>query len=262
MINRIIILGAGNVAFHFCKAATIAGFEIIQIYSRNLQTASQLAQMAGCTSINKIDEINPDADAYIFAMNDDADIKIAKKIKINSDKIMIHTAGSLSMDIFKEKTSNHGVFYPFQTFSRNAKLDFSEVPFCLEASNKETLEQLIKMSSRLKCKHYIIDEEQRKVLHLSGVFACNFMNHCITIGEKILEKSNIDKDILNPLIKQSFEKIVEYGAFDSQTGPARRKDKETIQKHIDFLKIDEILSDIYSLMSKNILETYNGKNEN
>lgn len=262
MINRIIILGSGNVAFHFCKAATIAGLEIIQIYSRNSQTASQLAQIANCSSISKIEEINSNADAYIFAMNDAADVETAKIININPGKIMIHTAGSLSMNIFKEKTSNYGVFYPFQTFSRNAKLDFSQVPFCLEASNKETLEQLIKLSSRLRCKHYIIDEEQRKVLHLSGVFACNYMTHCITIGEKILEKEGIDKNILNPLIKQSFDKIIEYGAYDSQTGPARRNDKETIQKHVDFLKNDEILSDIYSLMSKNISRTYNEEHEN
>jgi predicted short-subunit dehydrogenase-like oxidoreductase (DUF2520 family) len=259
MINRIIVLGSGNVAFHFCKAATIAGVEILQIYSRNLHTASQLAEMTGSVATDKIGEITPDADAYIFAMNDDADVKVASEIIINTDKIMVHTAGSLSMNIFKDKTENYGVFYPFQTFSRNAKLDFTEVPFCLEASNKDTLNQLVRLTERLRCKHYIIDEEQRKVLHLSGVFVCNFMNHSITIGENILKESGIDKSILKSLIKQSFDKVLSQGAYDSQTGPALRKDIETIQKHLDFLENNKLVSEIYTLMSSSISQTYNSK---
>ena len=259
MINRIVVLGSGNVSFHFCKAATIAGLEIIQIYSRNQNTASQLAEMAGAKAIDNIKDIIDDADAYIFAMNDEADVKVANELTISSGKIMVHTAGSLSMSIFKNKTENYGVFYPFQTFSRNAKLDFTEVPFCLEASNKETLNQLIKLTERLRCKHYIIDEEQRKVLHLSGVFVCNFMNHCITIGENILNESGIDKSILKSLIKQSFEKVVSQGAYDSQTGPALRKDNETIHKHLYFLENNKLLSEIYTLMSSSISQTYNSK---
>lgn len=259
MVNKIVILGSGNVAFHFCKAASISGLEIIQIFSRNLETASQLANMAGCKFTNNIEDLDNKADLFLFAMTDEANLKIIKSLKPFHDKIMVHTAGSLSMNIFQDKTENFGVFYPFQTFSKNAKIDYSEIPICLEASNKTTLNKLIKLSEKLKAKHFLISEEQRKIIHISGVFACNFMNHCVSLGENILETNKIDKEILKALLRQSFEKILNNGAFVSQTGPAVRKDFETIEKQLNFLNEKELLSDIYKLMSKSIEETY--KNE-
>ncbi|NLB86159.1 MAG: DUF2520 domain-containing protein [Bacteroidales bacterium] len=256
MINKIVILGSGNLAFHLCKALSMAGIEISQIFSRNLETASQLADMAGCTFTNEINKIDTSADTFLFAMTDEANLKIIKQLKPYPDKIMLHTAGSLSMNVFEGKTENYGVFYPFQTFSKNAKLDFSEVPLCLEASNKQTLNKLIKLSEKLRCKYYIINEAQRKVIHISGVFACNFMNHCISLGENILEENKIDKNILKALLKQSFEKLITNGAFASQTGPAVRQDYETMDKQIQFLKTNKTLLEIYKLMSQSIEETH------
>ena len=256
MINKIVILGSGNLAFHFCKAACIAGVEISQIFSRNLETASQLANMAGCDFTNDINKIDENADTFLFAMTDEANLSSVKKLKPYPDKTLLHTAGSLSMNIFENITENYGVFYPFQTFSRNSKIDFSKLPLCIEASNKQTLNALIQLSERLRCNYYIINEEQRQVIHLSGVFGCNFMNHCISLAEKILEDNKIDKNIIKALLKQSFEKVIENGAFASQTGPAVRRDYEIMEKHAQFLSKDELLLEIYKLMSKSIEETH------
>ncbi|HNQ67588.1 MAG TPA: DUF2520 domain-containing protein [Bacteroidales bacterium] len=257
MISNVIMAGSGNLAFHLAKVISQSGITIRQIFSRNLISGKELALITDSSFTDDIDKVFADADAYIFAMNDEADKEIAEKLKIENDKILLHTAGSLSMDIFKIKTSNYGVFYPFQTFSKDAIIDFKSVPVCLEASNDGTYKELQGLCKSLSCKSYQVNEEQRKILHLSGVFACNFMNHCVFIGERILENEGLSSEMLKPLLQQSFEKIINNGAYESQTGPARRNDKISIEKHLDFLKKDKNLYDIYRIFTESISKTYN-----
>ncbi|HOZ30376.1 MAG TPA: DUF2520 domain-containing protein [Bacteroidales bacterium] len=256
MISDVIIAGSGNVAFHLVKAIRNSGIKIRQIFSRNLTTGKELSLIADADFTNNPGHILMNADTYFFAMNDDADKELAQKILIEKDKILVHTAGSLSMNIFKGKTANYGVFYPFQTFSKDVNLDFSSVPICIEASNENTLAELKEFCTRLSSKYYEVNEQQRKVLHLSGVFACNFMNHCVYLGEKILEKEDLDKEMLKPLIRQCFAKLEDYDAYLAQTGPARRNDKVSIEKHLDFLKNNKNLYDIYRLLTVSIKNTY------
>lgn len=261
MISKVVILGSGNVAYHLVKALTTSKINILQIFSRNHETGQELANLSKSNYTNKISSIVEDADAYFFAMNDTANEIISSQISISKDKLLLHTAGSLSMDIFKGKTKNYGVFYPFQTFTKGINCDFSQVPICIEASNKASLKELEELANKLSCKSIEIDEEKRKSLHLAGVFACNFMNHCIFIGEDILEKSDIGKDLLEPLLLQSFRKAISIGAKGSQTGPAIRMDHQIIGKHIDMLGKNSTESDIYKLISKSIYNTHNINNE-
>jgi len=261
MISDVIILGSGNVAYHLVKSLSKAGIKIGQIFSRNPVSGNHLASIAKCNYTNNIKDVNPKADLYIFSMNDEANIEIAKNLQIEKNKILVHTAGSLSMNIFKNKTENFGVLYPFQTFSKEISLDFSTVPFCIEASNEETLNVLKELSSALNCKHYEINESKRSLLHLSGVFASNFMNHCVFLGTEILKNAEIDIEIIKPLQDQSFYKISNFSAYESQTGPALRNDKISMQKHLEFLENDKNLSDIYRLLSQSIYKTYNGQDE-
>ncbi|MDD3860490.1 MAG: DUF2520 domain-containing protein [Bacteroidales bacterium] len=256
MISNIIIAGSGNVAYHLAKAFKKAGINIKQVFSRNHTSGKELALITDSSFTDRIDEVFADADAYIFAMNDEADKDIAKRLEVEDNKILLHTAGSLSMDIFKKKTSNYGVFYPFQTFSKDIELDFSKVPICIEASNLRTINELKELSKSIFCKYYEVNEDQRKILHLSGVFASNFMNHCVYLGGKILEKEGLSTEMLNPLLQQSFDKILNNGAYMSQTGPARRNDQISIEKHLDFVKKDKNLYDIYKIFTESIYKTY------
>ena len=63
---------------------------------------------------------------------------------------MIHTSGSVDINVFQSITENRGVLYPFQTFTKNIDLSFEKIPLCLEAGNqitKEKIEQLAKILS-------------------------------------------------------------------------------------------------------------------
>ena len=60
------------------------------------------------------------------------------------------------------------------------------------------------------------------------------------------------QDIL-PLVEETYRKAIELNPSQSQTGPAIRKDEETIQRHLDMIK-DEILKHLYSMITESIQE--------
>jgi len=137
-----------------------------------------------------------------------------------------------------------------QTFSKEKEMDFSTVPFCLEAENKEDYLLLEKIAKTIGRKIYSVNSEQRKALHIAAVFVNNFTNHLYTIGNDICEKHQVPFEILQPLIQETSEKIKTLSPKKAQTGPAIRNDKKTIKSHLELLSKEQ--QEIYKLITQAI----------
>ena len=255
MIKRISVLGSGNVACHLARRFVSEGISIDCVFGRNRVTGQMLADEVGADFTDNLRQIPQDSDAYLFMLSDTANVEIAKSISLPEDRFCIHTSGSLPKEIFS--TRNAAVMYPFQTFSRDVKIeDYSSIPLCIEASNDEALCEVRSFAEKISQLIYKLTFEQRKILHIAGVFASNFMNHSVFLGQKLLIENNIPIEILNPLLRQSFGKILTADAYSSQTGPAVRGDRKVVESHIDMLSLDGNLAEIYRIMSESILKTY------
>jgi len=169
---------------------------------------------------------------------------------------VVHTAGSVAQNVFKNYSKNYGVFYPFQTFSKNKEVNFSEIPICIEANNEKFENKLINLAKKLSENVYKMNSEQRKYLHIAGVFANNFTNHMYYIASEILKQKNIDAEIINPLIKETANKLEKLSAYNAQTGPALRNDTESIKKHLNLLSSQPEFMEIYKLISKDIFNKH------
>lgn len=249
--KKISIIGAGNLGHHFTKAFISKGFTDIEIYSRTHLSAKKLAGLYNLNYTSNLNEIRNNSDIYLFLLTDTGVKEMADTFPF-TDKFMVHCSGSIPLDIFKRKTKNYAVFYPFQTIKKNIDLDFSNIPLCIEFANEKCKLELVSIAEKLNCKYYFIDSEKRKILHLAAVFACNFMNHCVHLGESILKDNDITVDILKPLLNQSFENIVNHSASEIQTGPAIRGDSHIIEKHLKILDSDNQKKELYKLLSKSI----------
>ena len=186
--DKIILIGAGNVAHHLAGALLKAGENLCQIYSRTLDSARQLGMKTGISYTAEVNEVYPDGNIYIFCVSDDALLSLFKSIRINKEAIILHTSGSLPMDIFKPYVTYYGVLYPLQTFTKKRDLDFKEIPLCIEASNPEVLEVLRGLTRLLSVRVEEISSEKRKTLHLAAVFANNFVNHLYGIAGQIFRR--------------------------------------------------------------------------
>lgn len=250
-LQKITLIGAGNVATQLGTTLQKAGFEILQVYSRSDKAARTLAKKINAQPITDLKKLLPVASIYIIAVKDDAIAELAKQLHVNN-QVVVHTSGSIEMSVLKGTSQNYGVFYPLQTFSKSKAVDFSNIPICIEASNKKTAKTLKRFAKSISKSVQEINSAQRKTLHVAAVFACNFTNHMYAIADSLLTKSNISFDLLKPLIMETADKIKHQAPVLMQTGPAIRNDKKTMDAHLKLLSTDKQLRAIYKLISDHI----------
>ena len=232
---RISLIGAGNLATRLGIALEKAGHEFVQVYSRTEASAQILADLLGAEAVERPESLLSDASLYICALKDDALPEILKKVEVG-DGILVHTAGSLSLNVLKPFTAKTGVFYPLQTFSKEREVDFSTIPVFVESSDKVVLYILRQLAADLGSEVYEINSEQRLKLHLSAVFACNFTNYLYTVSSDLLAEQNIPFEVLKPLILETAAKVQSNAPANVQTGPAVRFDKAVMDKHLALLE--------------------------
>ena len=247
----VVLLGAGNVATHLYKAFSAStSVNIIQWYNRTYSAISSYAN-----TVETTDDLSQlkDADIYILAVNDDSISQLSKALPFEN-RLVAHTSGSVSIHDL-DKKNQRAVFYPLQTFSKDAELDFSDVPICIEVTEKHNLQFMKDLSLALGCTPYRITTEQRQTLHLSAVFVNNFTNQLYRIAHEISDAKSINFDILKPLILETAKKVQHISPYMAQTGPAKRNDKKTIRHHLKQLENDEHKT-IYELLTQSIKDTH------
>lgn len=253
---RIIFIGAGRLATHLGPALCAAGHDILQIYSRTKESAQALATLTSSEPVTDLQQVTRDADVYICAVKDDVLPTLLPTLcKGREEALFLHTAGSVSMDIFQPYARHYGVLYPMQTFSKERQLDFSEIPVFIEADSATTFSVVETLASSVSHKVTQLSSDDRRYLHLSAVFACNFVNHCYDLAGTLLEEHGIPFDTLLPLIDETARKVHELSPREAQTGPAVRYDQAVIARQSQMLS--GLPHDIYELMSKSIHERNN-----
>lgn len=242
----ITILGSGKVAHHLILNILESDqLKLQQIYARN--TNSVLDLVPDSMVVNDIKKLQP-ADIFIIAVSDLAIEEVSKAIQI-PNQFVVHTSGTLPMSALK--LQRRGVMYMLQSFSKDKEVDFSTIPFCIEANTWDDFQLLEKFAISFSERVYKISSEQRKAIHLAAVFVNNFSNHLFTLGEDICKEYQVPFEILKPLILETANKIMHLSPLDAQTGPASRGDQNTIQQHLDMLT-DSNKKEIYQLITQSI----------
>lgn len=245
----IALIGRGRLATNLLPALQQAGHDVTSVNSRTLE------------------ELPQQADVYIISVKDSALREvIAHATKGREDQFFVHTAGSMSVDVFEGYCSRYGVFYPMQTFSKERQVSFREIPIFIETGGSgratdhttsadataETLGVLRVLADSVSQKVYELSTADRKYLHLAAVFACNFANHCYALAADVLAKKGLPFDVMLPLIDETARKVHEMHPQDAQTGPAVRYDENVINMQSDLLADEPVQQDIYRLLSKSI----------
>ena len=251
---KIVLIGAGNLATHLGKALHAAGHDMVQVFSRTMQSAETLASLLDAEPLTDMAQVRDDADVYIFSVKDSALEQLISQLCGGEKKVFLHTAGSMPMSVFRGKALHYGVLYPMQTFSKQREVDFSIIPCFIEANDEFALKQIEGLAGQISHRVYQLSSENRKYLHLSAVFACNFANHCYAASQELLQQHGIPFDVMLPLIDETAAKVHGMTPKEAQTGPAVRYDENVIGKQIQLLENQPYFQKIYDSMSKSIHE--------
>lgn len=248
------IVGAGNVAWHFGHAFLKAGHKIEFVAGRNREAVISLATQVNAEAVPLSNKKT--ADVIFFTISDSALEGVLKKYTYG-DAFLIHTSGTLPLNIFEGYSENYGVIYPFQTLTKDIPVNMKDTPLCIEGKNHATHEKVLELASSISSNIHQLSSEQRQVLHLTGVLANNFSNYLYGVAGQLLIDNGLNPHLLEPLILETATKLINSDPETAQTGPARRNNQEIISEHLKLLKNNPQIQQLYSLISEQITKKYN-----
>ena len=251
--TSIAFIGAGNLATNLAVALYKKGFRVVQIYSRTEESAGKLAQAVEASCTTDLNEVVTDAQLYVVSLKDDAFLELLPRmVEGRGQGLWVHTAGSISMNVWQGQAERFGVFYPMQTFTKARLVDFREIPVFVESNSEADTRFLKNIAAALSGCVYECTSEERQSLHLAAVFACNFTNHMYALASRLLAKYNLPFEAMLPLIDETARKVHAMNPQAAQTGPAVRYDRQVIDKHLAMLSDEPEMQQIYRLLSESI----------
>lgn len=255
---NVTFIGSGNLAWHLAPALDNAGYVVKEVYSRNKKNAVALVERLYQAEVHEsLDFSVSPSSLFIISVSDDAIEEVAQEIILPEDAILVHTSGSKPLSVLGfAATLNVGVFYPLQTFSKVKKVDFQDIPIFVECEDTSVEHTLLKMGQSISKKTQVISSQERSALHVAAVFASNFTNHMLTLSKEIMQGHGLNFDWLKPLIAETVNKSLTIGPENSQTGPAKRGDLQTLDKHMEILLDNPEIAEIYKIVSQHIIDRY------
>lgn len=247
---EIVIIGTGNTATVLGRKLKAAGHKIMQVFGRDTTAASDLAYELDTESTNYWNVVYKNADVYILAVSDIAIEDVVKELQL-PDKTIVHTAASVSKDVLKNAAHHFGVFYPLQSLKKEVG-HVPDIPMIIDASDEATLNELENLAGSISDTVIEAGDEERLKLHLAAVICNNFVNHLYSLAESYCRKEGIDFKLLHPLIEETAARLKEVSPSQSQTGPALRNDRKTIEKHLHLLEAYPQLKKIYETLTESI----------
>ncbi len=243
------IIGSGNVATVLGRLIS-KNHDVVQVCSRNREHAADLAKELDCAYSN-LENINDiPADLFLISVSDSA-IENITDFHVH-DKIVVHTAGSVSIDVLKNLSHNYGIIYPLQSLRKEMPV-VPSIPLLVDGNTVENFYTIEAFAKTLSPDVSRADDDQRLKLHTAAVIVSNFTNHLYAMAEEFCNNEKVDFALLKPLIMETAQRI----EFDSpsklQTGPAFRKDIQTLDKHLRLLSNYPKLRTTYLRLTDSIM---------
>jgi predicted short-subunit dehydrogenase-like oxidoreductase (DUF2520 family) len=252
---KVVIIGSGNVATVLGRKILRAEHEITEVVSKNENHAKILADELHCDHSNNFVNISDQADLYIIAVSDNALTDLSIQLHFQN-KIAVHTAGSVYKNILQDVSKNFGVLYPLQTLRKEIKTDL-EIPILIDGNTEDTLAVIEDFAKTISDNVQTADDDTRMRLHVAATIVNNFSNHLFALAEKYCDQQKIDFKLLVPLIEETAKRTEQFSPSQMQTGPATRRDMQTIETHLQLLENFSELKKIYELFTESIQKSQN-----
>jgi hypothetical protein len=247
---RVVMIGSGNVATIFSRLIKRSGHEMLQVVSRQLPHAKTLAAELNCDFTDNYADIDKTASIYIMAISDDSLNKLDNPFNLE-DKVVVHTAASVSKEVLRNISTNYGVLYPLQSLRKEIP-DLVEIPLLIDGNTAYSTNLIANFATTISPIVSNANDEQRLKLHVAATIANNFTNHLFSLTEDFCKKEQVDFKLLLPIINETTSRLSTYSAADVQTGPAIRNDESTINKHLALLANYPRLKNLYKLITDSI----------
>jgi len=250
---KVTLIGTGNVAWHLATALARSPVDLVEIVGRNDTEGRAMASATG-VPFSRLGSGFAPTDLILVATADSALPEIFPLLPEGT--AAAHTAGGV--DIMARPGGPSGVFYPLQTFSRALPMNWADLPVLIEASDEQLTDALIDVADALGALPTLCTSADRLRLHCAAVLVNNMTNHLFAAAEELLGEKRLPFALLHPLMRETVRKAMALSPSEAQTGPAKRGDTATINRHLQLLAEHPQTAVLYAIISKHITRHHHG----
>lgn len=247
-------MGTGNLASRLVPALVQSGLFTVYAGGRNLEKLKIFCKQTGAQALS--DAVSQEGSLpVVLCVSDSAIAEVARQYAAIAC-CLVHTSGATSIDVLKPYTADCGVCWPLQSFISSRPVDWQQVPVLTESTGPEAASMLEQLARATGSRAVASNSLQRLQLHLAATLVSNFSNHLYRLAAEWCEENQLDFSLLHPLIFETAARLDTLPPEAAQTGPARRNDTGSLQKHLELLQEHPELKKLYMLMSEQIRQRY------
>ena len=172
---------------------------------------------------------------------------------------IVHTSGAQGLDVLAALRPNAvGSFHPLQPFpAPRDPSAFRGITVAVDGSTPALRRRLSALARRLGATPRRVDDSQRALYHASAAFASNFTHVAVAKAAELLQEMGWSEKeslaALMPLVEGQLANMRRLGPVRGLTGPIRRGDSATVERHVSAMR-DPEKARIYRMLGLVALE--------
>ncbi|MBA3460264.1 MAG: DUF2520 domain-containing protein [Deltaproteobacteria bacterium] len=262
------VVGAGPVATALAGALRLGGVPVLGLWARKPAAARAAGSTAGVAAFSSAPpDILLECGVVILAVRDAVIGEVAQMLLgtglINKRHVMLHCAGASSsgevLGNVRDQIAGAGTMHPLSAIAdgKTAMRTLKGTVFGVEGDEvgKATASRLVSAMGGVVLS---LDSAQMASYHAAAALASNYVVAALDAAAAVLAASGVSPDdaarALVPLAEGALRNVSAHGTTGGLTGPIRRGDVETVQRHLDALRGQPNLVEIYRALARRACE--------
>ncbi|MDF1683844.1 MAG: DUF2520 domain-containing protein [Legionellaceae bacterium] len=248
------LIGPGRLGKALAASLLSTGeHELLSVYHPQITSAQDAIRTLGHgTAINNL-KLLPKSDITLIICPDDKMPGLIKELAeamiIQPNSIVMHASGILSSDILmplKQQGASIASLHPLKAFREASTPDttaFQDVHCSIEGDDK-AIKILTPLWQSMGAHIFRLNSEKKTTYHAAAVMASNYLVTLAAEANKLFETSGVPsenaREICIQLMQTSLDNLKQAKTpKQALTGPLVRGDLQTIQKHLDAIKLEQ-----------------------
>jgi predicted short-subunit dehydrogenase-like oxidoreductase (DUF2520 family) len=241
---------------------------VVRAGAGKIPEAWKLARSVGAELVNLGESPLPRGLVWI-AVPDGAIGGVAGQLAAQQDgrsMTVFHSSGALASDELaplQAKGAKVASVHPGMTFVTKSLPTLQGVPFGIEG-DAEAVRMARKVIADVGGTCVTIRKQDKVLYHAFDAFASPLLIALLAALEEVGKTAGIPerklRSMAGPLLRQTLENYLQYGAAEAFSGPFVRGDVAVVQRHLDELKQVPLARDAYLALARVAVKRLPGKN--
>jgi predicted short-subunit dehydrogenase-like oxidoreductase (DUF2520 family) len=236
------IAGTGRMARALGALLVRRGVSVSAVGGCSIEATEEAARFIGAERAAALGELPHYARNIVIAVTDSAIPEVAAALAEGGleDGIVLHTSGAAgpgALEILRKAGNSVGVLHPLQTVP-TAERGVESLPGATFAfaGDEAATAWAVRLTTALGGRALRVDPKFWQHYHAGAVMACNYQMTLVDAALELMGMAGIGRDqaldALGPILRETTENVLKRGPERALTGPIRRGDAGTIQRHL------------------------------